>query len=62
MSRMSEEERAKLEKEIEEIRENLKRLQGEIHGPNAPDAPMTPKERELGEKLRQLMMKLHGFE
>ena len=53
--------RAKLRKEIEKVQRQLKRLRLETHGPNAPDAPLTTKERELGEKLRQLVIKEQGL-
>ncbi len=65
---ISDEERAKLKEEVEKLKEEVEKVQRELeqlrlelHGPDAPDAPQTAKERELGEKLRQLVIRELGL-
>jgi len=51
--------RAKLQAEIQEVTSKLKSLQRDLYGDSTPPPvdSWTPEERELAEKLRQLVMK-----
>ena len=55
----SDEDRAKLQAEIQEVKGKLKSLQRELYGDSTPPPvdSWTPEERELAEKLRQLVIK-----
>jgi hypothetical protein len=54
--------KAEIERRIEEVQAELKRVHDDVHGPDAPDAPKTARERALAEELRQLLIKQHGLE
>ena len=51
--------RAKLQAEIQQVTSKLKSLQRDLYGDSTPPPvdSWTPEERELAEKLRQLVMK-----
>ena len=55
----SDEDRAKLRAEIQQVTRELKSLQRELYGNSTPPPvdSWTPEERELAEKLRQLVIK-----